>query len=57
MSEKVLKLFRSELKAVNVGLEIFYEGLKAQGVKSVHVSWQPPPKLEKDVREALDKLL
>jgi len=57
LSEKVLKLFRSELKVVNVGLEIFYEGLRRQGVESVQVSWQPPPKLGKKLEKALDKLL
>lgn len=56
MSEKIKKLFKSELKVINVGLEIFYEGTAAQGVECVHVKWQPPPKLEKELEEALDKL-
>ena len=57
MSEKVLKLFKSELRVINVGLDIFYKDLTRQGVKSIQVSWQPPPKLEKKLGEALKKLL
>ncbi len=51
------KLFNTELKVVNVGLRIFYDDLKKQGVKAVHVTYQPPPKLEKRLAEALEKLL
>jgi hypothetical protein len=55
--EKVLKLFASELKVINVGLEIFNDALKAQGVSSVQVSWEPPPKLEKEYEDILSKIL
>ncbi len=54
---KVTDLFKSRLKVVNVGLEIFEESLVQQEVESVHVVWQPPPKLEKKLSDALDKLL
>ena len=57
MAEKITKLFKSELKVVNVGLSIFYRDLKKQGVKVVQVSWQPPPKLGEDLEEALKKLI
>ncbi len=55
--ENRLRLFESELKVINVGLETFYRDLKSQGVRVVHVRWSPPPKLEKELEEALDKLL
>ena len=55
--ENRLRLFKSELKIINVGLETFYNDLRRQGVKVVHVKWSPPPKLEKELEEALDKLL
>jgi len=55
--EKILKLFSSNLKVINIGLEIFDEALKAQGVDSVQVSWQPPPKLEKQYEDILSKIL
>ena len=57
MVEKILKLFSSNLKVINIGLEIFDEALKAQGVDSVQVSWQPPPKLEKQYEDILSKIL
>jgi len=57
LSEKILKLFASELKVINIGLEIFSDALKAQGVNVVQVSWQPPPKLEKEYEDILSKML
>lgn len=55
--EKILKLFSSELKVINIGLEIFSDALKVQGVSVVQVSWQLPPKLEKEYEDILSKML
>lgn len=30
------------LRAINVGLETFFESLQAQGAQSIHVDWRPP---------------
>ncbi|HDD26642.1 MAG TPA: fdrA domain protein [Acidilobales archaeon] len=57
MVEKVLQLFRSKPKIINIGLEHFYRELKAQGVEVGHVLWQPPPKLEKELEDILSKIL
>ncbi len=57
MAEKIVKLFTSELKVINIGLEVFYEDLKAQGVSVVQVSWQQQPKLEKEYEDILSKIL
>ncbi len=57
MSEKVMELFKSELKVINIGIEIFYNALLDQGIKAVHITWQPPPKLEKEYRDILSKIL
>jgi deoxyribodipyrimidine photolyase-like uncharacterized protein len=57
MSEKILKLFKEEVKVVNIGLEYFYEELKKQGIKVAHVRWQPKPKLEKEIEDILSKIL
>ncbi|MCI4396129.1 MAG: fdrA domain protein [Thermoprotei archaeon] len=51
------KLFDEELKVINVGLKIFYEDLKRQGVRAVQVNYQPPPKLEKELKDKLSELL
>lgn len=57
MSGKVPKLFREELRIVNIGLEIFYRSLKDQALEVIHVNWQPPPSIEKELKEKLDRLL
>jgi len=57
MAENILKLFASELKVVNIGLEIFRDALEAQGVDVVQVSWHVPVKLEKEYEDILSKIL
>ncbi|HSS50609.1 MAG TPA: hypothetical protein VLX28_16855, partial [Thermoanaerobaculia bacterium] len=37
-----LDSLQSPLAAVNVGLESFYDSLRAQGVMAVQVEWKPP---------------
>jgi hypothetical protein len=51
------RLLDSELNVVNIGLEIFYNALKAQNIKVVDVNWNPPPKLDKETEDLLDKIL
>ena len=51
------KLLTSELKVINIGLEIFKEGLEAQNVKVAQVSWRIPAKLEKEYEDILSKML
>ena len=57
MSEKILQLFTSELKVINIGLELFRDALEAQGVDVAQVSWQMPIKLEKEYEDILSKIL
>lgn len=57
MSENILKLFGSELKVINIGLELFKDALEAQGVMVAQVSWQESPKLEKEYEDILSKIL
>jgi hypothetical protein len=51
------KLLDSELKVINLGLDIFYSALAAQDVKTIDVSWRPAPKLDKESEDILDKIL
>lgn len=44
-------------KVLNVGLKLFAEGLRRQGVEVVEVDWSPPPEIEEDLKDILDKLL
>lgn len=57
MSEGAKKLFRSELKVINVGLEIFRDDLASQSVKVVQVNFTPPAKIEKEYEDILSKLM
>ena len=57
MVDKILKLFNSDLKVINIGLEIFKNDLECQKVPVVQVSWQPYPKLEKEYEDILSKVL
>lgn len=57
MSENILRLFGSDLKVINIGLELFKDALEAQGVTVAQVSWQKPPKLEKEYEDILSKIL
>lgn len=51
------RLLDSELNVVNIGLDIFYNALKIQNIKVVDANWNPPPKLDKETEDLLDKIL
>jgi hypothetical protein len=57
VSDNSSSLLKKRPKVLNVGLEIFYEALRLQKVECVHVSLVAPPKLEKRLSDALDRLL
>jgi hypothetical protein len=57
MATTARSLLDSELKVVNIGLEIFHNALKLQNIKVVDVNWSPPPKLDKETEDLLDKIL
>jgi hypothetical protein len=44
-------------KVLNIGLSLFAEELRRQGVEVVEVDWSPPPEIEEDLKDILDKLL
>ena len=51
------ELLSSKLVALNLGLDIFRQGLVDQKVACAQVDLQLAPKLEKKLADALDKLL
>ena len=57
MTTTARRLLDSELNVVNIGLEIFHDALKLQNIKVVDVNWSPPPKLDKETEDILDKIL
>lgn len=44
-------------KVLAVGLSIFAESLRRQGLDVVEVDWSPPVEVEKDLEDILDKLM
>ena len=51
------RILKEKPVVANIGLRHFYESLNLQGVRVVHVEWRPSPKLEKELKDILDKLL
>jgi hypothetical protein len=49
-------LFGVRLKAINVGLPLFADALRQQGVEVVEVDWQPPAGGDTDLLALLDRL-
>jgi hypothetical protein len=44
------------MAAINVGLESFYDSLKAQGAQAVQVDWRPPASGSEDLMSILEKM-
>ncbi len=42
MKSSIPKIFEEPLKVVNLGLSMFTDTLRAEGVEVVHVEWRPP---------------
>lgn len=43
--------------AINLGLEEFAKSLQDQGRNVIHVDWSPPPPVDEQMEDLLDKLL
>ena len=54
--DKILSLFKSELKVINLGLDVFAENLTAQGVEVIQVAWEPPAAGDHVMIETLKKI-
>ena len=50
------RLLGVELKVINIGVKTFYDVLKEQGVRVIHVDWRPPAGGDKNLTELLEKL-
>jgi hypothetical protein len=51
------RFFDEDLVVVNIGIKKFYEDLKIQGVKVVHVDWEPPAGGDERLIALLDRIL
>ncbi|MFA6670694.1 MAG: fdrA domain protein [Bacillota bacterium] len=50
------RLFKNQLKVINIGLEAFYGDLKKQKVEVIHVDWRPPAMGNKKMVSLLNRL-
>jgi FdrA protein len=48
--------FSEPLAAINVGVESFYDSLKAQGAEAVQVDWRPPAAGDEDLMGILERM-
>ena len=55
MTEKE-KLFKMELKVINIGIEMFADDLEKQKVNVIHVDWRPPAGGDLEILKFLEKL-
>lgn len=52
----ILRLLAGPVRVVNVGLELFADALRAQGIEVISVDWQPPAGGKQHLIDLLDKL-
>lgn len=53
---QALRKFSQPLAAINVGVESFFDSLKAQGAQAVQVEWRPPASGNEDLLSILEKM-
>jgi hypothetical protein len=51
------RLLRQEIKTVNIGLELFGEALRQQGLQVVQVDWRAPADGDPELLDILAQLL
>jgi FdrA protein len=57
MSEKIEKLLKEPIVAINIGLKKFADSLEEQGVEVIHVQWTPPAGGDQEMMDILEDLL
>lgn len=55
-NDKLVQLFRSDLKVINIGLESFAEDLKSLNVPVIQMDWRPPAGGNKKLAAVLELL-
>jgi len=55
-TQKILSLFRSPLKVINVGPALFGEALEKQGVEVAQVDWKPLAGGDREMQDILAEL-
>lgn len=53
---KIQELFQSDVRVINIGLELFNQSILDQGKKSIQVDWKPPANGDPRLMEILEKM-
>ena len=56
METKVSELCHSQIKVINIGLELFYDSLEKQGTPVIQVQWRPPLGGDERLAEIIRKM-
>jgi hypothetical protein len=51
------ELLEDPPKIINVGVRDFADALRLQDADVVHVEWAPPPEVDPELKDILDRLL
>lgn len=57
MTKNSIKPLPEPIRVINVGLDLFAESLKEQGIEVAQVSWEPPVKGDPELMAILEDLL
>ena len=49
-------LFGKTLIVINIGLQLFSDSFRKQGIKTLHVNWRPPAGGDKELIKLLEKV-
>jgi hypothetical protein len=55
-TKKITRLFKQELKVINLGLAAFGDSLQEQDIKVMQMSWRPPAGGNKKLIALLKKI-
>lgn len=50
-------IYKEKPAVANLGIQIFYDALVAQGCKCTQIEWTPPVKQSEEIEELLDEFL
>lgn len=56
MDKNNKNLINTRPNIINIGVRIFYDSLKQQNVKTIHVDWRPPSNGDSDLVALINKL-
>ena len=50
------RILTERFTVIAIGLRLFADELRSQGVEVLEVEWSPPPELEQDIKRILERI-